>query len=467
MDDFDNWIKGLPHIWRLNPCLCVFVTVKENTSSEDFQAYMENCLDKDTLKTLDNALVLPESAHIVSPLMRPKVHMSKRPVESRDVVDVISSINQRFTSLALPLSDGGKDLKIQPESIDIGRGAVSAAGSWEGQTYADKNNPANGTGTLDTWELWCITNATGVEVATFYVVSGNNLSTRDSESIGSVTSGSKQTFSGLSTDVATGDYAGYYSATGGIAIETSGYLGSWYKTGDYITCSNTAFSVWADVAISIYATGTEPPIEVSITDGLKIGGSDSIVSSLTRTESLSVASARTATMEANVNRTDGLKADSTNLESATGEISITEALSIGSDNAENMDASSVVTDGVKIGATDIIDLLASLNLADGLKVGDAAIAGLLAELSRSEGVKVSDTTVAEMAASLTVTDALTLADSIIATMEATLSRTEELNLADISGIGILRMLYVSLKLYRRTLATLEHKKNLAMKYRRR
>jgi hypothetical protein len=90
---------------------------------------------------------------------------------------------------------------------------------------------------------------------------------------------------------------------------------------------------------------------------------------------------------------------------------------------------------------------------------------MIANISRLDNTKFSDTMLIEMAASLTVTDALTLADSIIATMEATLSRAEGLNLADISGIGFLRMLYVSLKLYRRTLATLEHKKNLAMKYR--
>lgn len=141
--------------------------------------------------------------------------------------------------------------------IDIGSGAIDR--NWygtTGRTYIDVGNPANDTGTITSFEIWAYSNMSNVECATFLVVSGNNLSTRDSEAIGSVTAGSKQTFSGLSMDVATGDYLGFYHSAGLIERDTATGNGYWYASGDYIPCTNQAFSlVSTTTAISLYGEG--------------------------------------------------------------------------------------------------------------------------------------------------------------------------------------------------------------------
>ena len=144
-------------------------------------------------------------------------------------------------------------------AIDVGAAAIDRGTTLAGRTLVNKTNPANATGTIDTVEIWCATNLSTTDVATFFVVSGDNLSTRDFENIGAVTSGSKQTFSGLNMDVETGDYIGSFASTGTLEVDSSGGAGVWYGGSgvDLIPCTNQAFSVLANYITSLYGTGTE------------------------------------------------------------------------------------------------------------------------------------------------------------------------------------------------------------------
>ena len=75
--------------------------------------------------------------------------------------------------------------------IVIGSEAINRADFYgAGGTRVVKDNPANGSGTITSIEIWAKASLSDCEVAIFYVVSGNNLSTRDTETIGSVTGGS-------------------------------------------------------------------------------------------------------------------------------------------------------------------------------------------------------------------------------------------------------------------------------------
>ena len=107
--------------------------------------------------------------------------------------------------------------------IDIGDAAINR-GSYAnyGDTIIIKNNPANASGKIISIEIWANSNLSNVEVATFYVVSGNNLSTRDTHTIGSVTAGSKQTFSGLDITGEAGDYLGAYWTYGRLDAVSGG-----------------------------------------------------------------------------------------------------------------------------------------------------------------------------------------------------------------------------------------------------
>ena len=140
--------------------------------------------------------------------------------------------------------------------IDIGSVVIYRDSFWSVTTLVNKNNPANLSGKITSVEIWCNANLSDCEVATFYVVSGNNLSTRDTHNIGNVTAGSKQTFSGLNITVEAGDYIGiYYSA--GIYGQNPGGDGIWYiESADHIPCTNTTFGLYAGGIISLYGTGT-------------------------------------------------------------------------------------------------------------------------------------------------------------------------------------------------------------------
>ncbi|GAI47264.1 unnamed protein product, partial [marine sediment metagenome] len=73
-----------------------------------------------------------------------------------------------------------------------------------------------------------------------------------------VTAGSKQTFSGLSLPVQTGDYIGLYWFAGHIEDDSSGGGGFWYKYGDccVVNDESTYYFASGDV-ISLYGIGIE------------------------------------------------------------------------------------------------------------------------------------------------------------------------------------------------------------------
>jgi hypothetical protein len=139
--------------------------------------------------------------------------------------------------------------------IDIGPGATNRASTVSyNQTLVDVNNPANNTGTLDTMEFWANSTISGTKCGTF---SGSDTSydDRDYETIGSITGGSKQTFTGLNCDVSSGDFLGIYYSSGLMERDTTGYAGVYSKTGDWFGSDTQLYTLFYGDAISIYATG--------------------------------------------------------------------------------------------------------------------------------------------------------------------------------------------------------------------
>jgi hypothetical protein len=159
-----------------------------------------------------------------------------------------------LTALILLSSEA---MPVYAAAIDVGSAAIDRDSYWEEmRTLVSQTNPANDTGVLNVGEVWANENLTGFEVATFYVVSGNNLSTRDNDLIGNIAAGSKQTFT-VSLNVNSGDYLGAYAALGHIDRASTGGTGTWYiNDSDKIPCTNQAFSTIANYILSLYATGT-------------------------------------------------------------------------------------------------------------------------------------------------------------------------------------------------------------------
>lgn len=141
-------------------------------------------------------------------------------------------------------------------AIDIG------AGTFDGDTYKSKTrtgidltNPANDTGTLTSFEIWTVENCTTSKVGTFSGSSGT-FTMRDYESIGAITAGSKQTFTGKSCDVQTGDYIGFYG-NGNLEGNSTGGSGTYYSNSeaDHFDTSSHSYTLYANSKYGLYATG--------------------------------------------------------------------------------------------------------------------------------------------------------------------------------------------------------------------
>jgi len=125
-------------------------------------------------------------------------------------------------------------------------------------TYINASAVANASGKITTVEIYSWGNLTNVEVAIFFRPDPggfpNNFTTRDSVLIGAVEQDAVRTFD-VDLDVEAGDYIGMY-CSGFIEKDTSGFSGVWDISGDYIPCTNQAFTFLAGDAISLHGIGT-------------------------------------------------------------------------------------------------------------------------------------------------------------------------------------------------------------------
>lgn len=155
-------------------------------------------------------------------------------------------------------------LRADAAAIDVGSGATDRTYSNGGATYTylDSGNPANDTGTITSFELWMGTNAAGVKVGTFSG-SGTTYTSRDVETIGNVTAGSKQTFSGLSCSVSSGDICGWYLASGSFEFDATGGTSSYYKAGDQFGTGAQSYVAQAGYRMSLYGIGTTDGVTVT------------------------------------------------------------------------------------------------------------------------------------------------------------------------------------------------------------
>jgi hypothetical protein len=144
--------------------------------------------------------------------------------------------------------------------ITIGEAAIDRASAvvlWS-DTLINRGQTASGTGKITNVQIYMLSSANNVEVATFYEVTSNHFTTRDTAVIGNIGSGFSS--HSIELDVQIGDYIGITSdSSGNIEIDITGYNGRWAKTGDYIPCTNVDFGAYvSDFALSLYGTGVTP-----------------------------------------------------------------------------------------------------------------------------------------------------------------------------------------------------------------
>ena len=269
-EDFDSWLAGLPHIWQLNPCLCVFIVVDENITGGLLTEFFNDVYKADVLATIDDIMSRPSApgqphlaAHLISPYLRNKTRLSTAKTNTFDE-QVKTYISQILAGFQIRGSSGGNAEYVEPQSIDVGPGATNRGGDviLDNATLIDLNNPANATGTIDTYEIWTIDNFSAV-TGGFQTDKGSNVyQVTDSELLGSVTGGAKQTFTGLTISVILGDYISAYAVNeaGYLSVEAdSGTSAVVTKSGEYIDPGDSATygAVSNRSALSLYAAGTE------------------------------------------------------------------------------------------------------------------------------------------------------------------------------------------------------------------
>jgi len=146
-------------------------------------------------------------------------------------------------------------------AIDVGIDATLQSSNISNYTFVEEQNPANATGTLDHLEVYCGAAGTGTaDFGSFYVVSGANLSTRDT-ALGLAVGAALNTFDApgdfTAFNINIGDYIGVSVAGMGQRYKTSTGTGVWIISGDYVPCTNQAFTYLANWRSAIYATGVE------------------------------------------------------------------------------------------------------------------------------------------------------------------------------------------------------------------
>ncbi len=188
-------------------------------------------------------------------------------LSSKDYESVRLSCEAKITELT-EASTSVNDLEgreYPATEIDIGSPAIDRgtySDSLEG-TIVTFNNPANASGTLDTIEIYAYSSLSSVKVGTLFG-SSNTYTSRDYESIGSVSSGSKQPFTGLDIDVETDDYIGIYGSGGRLEATNSG---TGYRSyfGDAFDGSSHTYYGSGDKDFSLYGTGETLAILPTVT----------------------------------------------------------------------------------------------------------------------------------------------------------------------------------------------------------
>jgi len=272
MDAYNTWLASLPKVWQLNPFHNHFLHLEPDVSDEKIQELMVFHLANfyEAWKA-DYGLKKGGMRHGWDVRHR-------KPPRRWDVVDPKNYLERKELCIARlasiksssKLLRTGKGGELFPATeIDIGAPAINRNTIFDARdTWVEESNPANETGTIDTIEIWAANDISDCEAATFIHEGSNVFSTRDTELLGLVPAGSKQTFSGLDCDVTAGDYIGAGGASDGdIEADSTGGTGIWFGSGDKIPCSSVTFTHYASYIMSLYGTGETSAILQTVGEG--------------------------------------------------------------------------------------------------------------------------------------------------------------------------------------------------------
>jgi len=163
-----------------------------------------------------------------------------------------------------------------PVEIIIGLPAINRdTHIGDNYTYIQLGGTANASGKITEIQIHASVSLVNCEVATFFKVSGDNYSTRDTHTIGAVASGATRTFQ-VDLDVQAGDYIGVFYTAGEIDADSEGGEAYMWRSGDNIPCNNVSFTLYTyfpTLAFSLYGTGDTGEGELTIGEAFSMADS--------------------------------------------------------------------------------------------------------------------------------------------------------------------------------------------------
>lgn len=264
-EQYQAWAETLPKQKQLNPFHSHFVYLPPDYSKADVETEI--------------AFHLPNfyAAWTAGKSMRSGWDTAKRirPVRFDKVAPEMYEAKRiaclsRVTAIEpILLATNGVGRTFPATNIDVGLAAVDRGIYFGANNYTliVNQNAANDTGVIDTVEVWAYSTLGSAKVGLFYG-SGTSYTPRDYASIGTVFSGAKRTYTGLSIDVETGDIIGLHSTYGYLEVDGSGGS-SFYRSGDGFGGTNSYTS--DNDQYSIYGTGETASVGARLLGLLGVG----------------------------------------------------------------------------------------------------------------------------------------------------------------------------------------------------
>jgi len=268
--DYDIWVDGLPRIWKNNPFLGVLVYVDYDVTDEEIKRLEQDIL-REAYGVWSKQTSNQDVIKVLQPILGEPVFRKPSSEESMELSARLFEIKSKtadfeyYSGLVFSMPFSPSRLFANPGAIDIGAVAEDRDFGWA-STYTTLNltNPANDTGEITSVEVWADVALTGFIAGTFYHVSGDDYKCRDSEAIGNVVSGSKQTFAGLTINVTTGDFIGEFCDAGSIENDHTG-AGTPYVSGEYIDPNDQATYTDYTATMSLFGIGSTPAVAPTVT----------------------------------------------------------------------------------------------------------------------------------------------------------------------------------------------------------
>lgn len=142
-----------------------------------------------------------------------------------------------------------------PVQIIMGLPAIDRNGALGNYTLVNRVAAANKTGKITSVEVFTKSASIVARIGIFYLVSGNNLTTRAVYDPGIVNwPANSKTIVPVDLDVVEGDFIGVW-ANGQIRVSTSGEAGVWFKAGLFMPCTDLTFGIFGAWGASVKGIG--------------------------------------------------------------------------------------------------------------------------------------------------------------------------------------------------------------------